>query len=137
MQLIFIVPVLVLVLIAAVQYGLWSVARQTVASATIDGARVAAGNGSNKEIVKAVAKSLSANKMRLDSRRAVIVIERYGRAPDYLGNRSLIKRLYGPKLRPGEIRVTVCLLPGARAPVWLRWSKREPQMRSSSLLAAN
>lgn len=137
LPLLFIIPVLFLVTLAAVQYGIWSVARQTVASSAIDGARVAASNGSVKEIVKAVDKSLAKDKMRFSTKRSVVVIEKYGVKPVFVGNRNLIQRLHGPQLRPGEIRVTVCILPGARTPVWVRWSKKEPKLRSSSLLAAH
>ena len=46
-QLIFILPLLVLAIVAAVQFSIWSVARQTVNSSAIDGARVAATGGTH------------------------------------------------------------------------------------------
>lgn len=124
------------------QFGLQVVARQTITASAVAGARTAARGGNKEDVTKTVAKTLATDKIALNNKaNTIVVIERFGEEPKSAGNTKIRCRPFGPELREGEVRVTVCVLGGRRGspriPNWLGFLARPMSPRriqSSTLL---
>ncbi len=142
MQLIFILPLLVITTIAVVQFGKQIVARETISASATAGARTAARGGDVRDVTRSVARALATDKIGVSEHgHTVIVIEKYGEKPKWSGNADVKCNPAGPKLKLGEVRVTVCVRGGkngsARIPNWFGSMGRPMSLRriqSSALL---
>lgn len=118
-QVLFLAPLMVLAIVAAVQYTVWSVARQSVETAAIDGTRVAACRGSLNDVVAAVRQALAVQQLEGSRGCLLVIVERGGTSPQVFGNPGLGRNPPRCRLAPGEVRVTVCVRPGSQVPDWL------------------
>ena len=110
MQVVLIVPMLLIMTITIVQFGMQILARQTINASAVAGATTAARNGGLEDVTRSVSRVLGTDKIRVHKNgRVAILLEQFGREPAVAGNTRLSCRPSGPKLRPGEVRVTVCV----------------------------
>lgn len=144
LQLVFVFPLLLLLTLAVLQTGMWLISRHTVSSAACAAAQTAAKGGDMQHVARTAARALGTNKLQLSADGdAIVVLERYGKEPQFAGNGSISCRPFGPQLQPGELRVTVCVrrgrFAGGRLPNWLgafAAGTSAGGLQSSSLAAA-
>ncbi|MEX0700578.1 MAG: hypothetical protein WD069_00640 [Planctomycetales bacterium] len=147
LQLLLVLPLMILGTLAVLQFALTSVVEGGVRSAARAGADVASRGGGMPEVLAAIESVLATHGVNVPvqsgpARGNLLVLLESPERPEVgiAGNPAIQATPSGPRLRRGEVRVTVCIQltggPGDPVPNWLRFagfSLQGYQVLSSSL----
>ena len=112
LELILVLPVLVILLVAMVEFTMLMILQSTVTHAATVGAREAGKYPDIDEVVEAVTVVLGANCIALDDADGSgtkVLLESGDALPSYFGDPSLECNVPENPLQPDEVRVTVCV----------------------------
>lgn len=134
LQAILALPILIIVTLAGIQIAIVMQVQQTVSSAVLEGAHVAANGSHFNGVVDAVGRILEVHGIDLGDEDAYLIeLERFGEPVRRRGRSDFAGRRSFPPLHAGQIRVNVYLaisdVNGNPVPDWLRtfgfsWSNR-------------
>jgi|GEM_PF-3564013 len=134
-------PLVLMVTLATVQFGMRMLAEQALATAAIAGAREAAAGGTAEEVAVAVGKVLAAHRLNQPAQQNVrVLVESPGGQTVSVGNEEIPLVANPSALESGEVRVTVALRPsprtGAFGPGFGRVVSSDKILQACSLLRA-